>query len=408
MRARRFREDLYFRLGPPEVIVPPLRERLDEIPWLLARELSAVDPRLSSSVMLIEACARGTWPGNVRELLREARRAAHHALQEGVTTVQPHHLASEAGAAFGAQESSPQAEARAAPPAKLAVAPSDEQIKQAIADQGGNVRGAARALGMHRNQLRRWLDKHPEVGADPQQSPSDEPPAGESSDEVKPNREGRCGATASGLRSAARAAHGNANGAVGSALDGHERIDLLDARGSDARAYPHGSGGRRGLAHDEAELAAIGGPFVEAAERALGDQGGAKGERHGVTHLDGPVDLDTAHVSFELPRFRRRGRQGELVRGVESGGEPPRLRLVRRRPTAETCACCSLTTMPTRASVPGTSPLKTRETGLASLSSPPLQANTVSARNIRAGAARTLVGERFTRGVTSPYVAPPW
>ena len=194
VRAKRFREDLYFRLGLPEVIVPPLRERLDEIPWLLARELSAVDPRLSSSVMLIEACARGTWPGNVRELLREARRAAHHALQEGVTTVQPHHLASEAGAAFGAQESSPQAEARGAPPAKLAVAPSDEQIKQAIADQGGNVRGAARTLGMHRNQLRRWLDKHPEVGADPPPSlgdrlgdaerASDEPPAGESSDEV--------------------------------------------------------------------------------------------------------------------------------------------------------------------------------------------------------------------------------
>ena len=71
-------------------------------------------------------------------------------------------------------------------------------------------------------------------------------------------------------------------------------------------------------------------------------------------------------------------------------------------------ACRSLTTMPTRASVPGKSPLKTRETGLASLSSPPLQANTVSARNIRAGSVRTLDGERFTRGVTSPYVALPW
>jgi transcriptional regulator with PAS, ATPase and Fis domain len=177
VRAGRFREDLYFRLGRPEVTVVPLRERLDEIPWLVARELAAVDARLFASVTLIESCALGAWPGNVRELLREIRRAGHRALEEGVTVVQPHHLAAEAGAPLGPSASAPPPDeggepARARPtsaplPAKSAAAWSDEQIVRALADNAGNVRGTARALGMHRNQLRRWLEKHPEVVSDP-------------------------------------------------------------------------------------------------------------------------------------------------------------------------------------------------------------------------------------------------
>jgi ActR/RegA family two-component response regulator len=40
-----------------------------------------------------------------------------------------------------------------------AALPSDEQIESVLAQNAGNVRGTARALGMHRNQLRRWLEK---------------------------------------------------------------------------------------------------------------------------------------------------------------------------------------------------------------------------------------------------------
>lgn len=178
--AGRFREDLYFRLGRPEVVVPPLRERIDEIPWLALRELGAVEPGLSASVMCIEACARAAWPGNVRELLRELRRAGHRALEEGVTIVQPHHLAPEAGAPIGVGASgapattieAPRPAHASAPPAKSAAAWSDEQIVEALAKNGGNVRGTARELGMHRNQLRRWLDKHPEVTVSNDATPS--------------------------------------------------------------------------------------------------------------------------------------------------------------------------------------------------------------------------------------------
>jgi transcriptional regulator with PAS, ATPase and Fis domain len=150
--AQRFREDLYYRIGRPEVRIPPLRERLDELPRYIARELANVDPRLSPSIGLVEACARREWPGNVRELLKEIRHAGHAALAREVTQVDARDLAEGAGTALRPNARPAEAPARAAPP-------DDESIARALAENGGNVRGTARALGMHRNQLRRWIEK---------------------------------------------------------------------------------------------------------------------------------------------------------------------------------------------------------------------------------------------------------
>jgi transcriptional regulator of acetoin/glycerol metabolism len=164
--AGRFREDLYYRIGRPEVRIPPLRERIDELPAFIARELHAVEPRLAASATLVEACALRVWPGNVRELLREIRRAAHAASSEPELVVYPHHLASEAGVPMSVvvRPSDPSVAAGSEPPQQVTAASfTDEQIAQALEDHGGNVRGTARALGLHRNQLRRWLEKHPEL-----------------------------------------------------------------------------------------------------------------------------------------------------------------------------------------------------------------------------------------------------
>jgi len=153
----RFREDLYFRLGRPEVQLPPLRERLDELPHLIACALAEVDVQLAPSIGLVETCALRAWPGNVRELLHEVRRAAHRALHESATVVEAQHLSSEAGLAIVG--SGDDARAHGQPP-------SDEEIARALDANKGNVRGTARALGMHRNQLRRWLDKRASQGSE--------------------------------------------------------------------------------------------------------------------------------------------------------------------------------------------------------------------------------------------------
>jgi transcriptional regulator of acetoin/glycerol metabolism len=175
--AGRFREDLYFRVGRPEVTIPRLKDRIDEIPVHVARELQAVDPELFASTAFVEACALRAWPGNVRELHREVRGAAHRAVAESVTLVDDRHLAREAGVPFSRKGNEPESEEPAAP----RLPPTDEAIERALVDNDGNVRGTARALGMHRNQLRRWLEKRGR--AVPKDRGSTVPPDPEQDDE---------------------------------------------------------------------------------------------------------------------------------------------------------------------------------------------------------------------------------
>src|SRR3954447_7484794 len=68
-----FREDLYYRLNVIHLRVPPLRERLEDIPVLLqffldqsARQYQVQPPRLSTEAM--QTLVEHPWPGNVREL----------------------------------------------------------------------------------------------------------------------------------------------------------------------------------------------------------------------------------------------------------------------------------------------------------------------------------------------------
>jgi transcriptional regulator with GAF, ATPase, and Fis domain len=71
--ARRFREDLYYRLAVLELVVPPLREHREDIPALaaeFARRYGKLfgdgEVRLSSA--LVDALSQARWPGNVRQL----------------------------------------------------------------------------------------------------------------------------------------------------------------------------------------------------------------------------------------------------------------------------------------------------------------------------------------------------
>jgi two-component system response regulator AtoC len=68
-----FREDLYYRLNVFNIELPPLRERLDDVPELVRHFLGRVNRRLGRSIEGIhpEALKRlmsHSWPGNVREL----------------------------------------------------------------------------------------------------------------------------------------------------------------------------------------------------------------------------------------------------------------------------------------------------------------------------------------------------
>ena len=80
-RAGRFREDLYYRLAVVELVVPPLRDRRDDVPALAAEfaryygEKFGMGP-LALDPELVEALAREPWPGNVRQLENTIARLA--------------------------------------------------------------------------------------------------------------------------------------------------------------------------------------------------------------------------------------------------------------------------------------------------------------------------------------------
>jgi hypothetical protein len=72
----RFHEDLHQLLLARSVVVPPLCERLEEIPHLVAHTLAGSYPGIAPDVSFVEGCLLRSWPGNVRELVSEVREAA--------------------------------------------------------------------------------------------------------------------------------------------------------------------------------------------------------------------------------------------------------------------------------------------------------------------------------------------
>jgi len=72
VEARRFRQDLLYRLDVIRIQVPPLRDRAEDIPLLASRFWKQAADRIASRAVLgqsaLSALARYDWPGNVREL----------------------------------------------------------------------------------------------------------------------------------------------------------------------------------------------------------------------------------------------------------------------------------------------------------------------------------------------------
>jgi two-component system, NtrC family, response regulator AtoC len=79
VRDKRLREDFYYRLSAFCIEVPPLRQRREDIPRLLARFMDRLSslysrPPLVFSAKLLESCLQYPWPGNLPELENFVRR----------------------------------------------------------------------------------------------------------------------------------------------------------------------------------------------------------------------------------------------------------------------------------------------------------------------------------------------
>jgi DNA-binding NtrC family response regulator len=149
--ARRFREDLYFRLSVFPVTVPPLRERPEDIP-LLARHFIETQCRelgkktLSLAPTALDALQSYSWPGNVRELQNCLERAV--ILTDG-DTIFPKHLNLAAQELTRPDPTLPQLDLSGtlAEITNRAVADAERQaIRQALADANGDAPRAADRL----------------------------------------------------------------------------------------------------------------------------------------------------------------------------------------------------------------------------------------------------------------------
>jgi DNA-binding NtrC family response regulator len=155
VKAGQFRQDLVFRLNQFEVHLPALRERLEEIPWLMQRALQGRAESLH--VSLVEAALLRPWPGNVRELLGATGAAAANASLDG-GVVKATHLAQGAGLEVVDAPEPEEAEPTRRPGRK----PDDvtkEEVVAALARCDGNATRAADELGLYRTQLSRLRQK---------------------------------------------------------------------------------------------------------------------------------------------------------------------------------------------------------------------------------------------------------
>jgi len=161
MRRGEFREDLYYRLSAFPIHLPPLRERVEDIPVLAARFLAAASARNGKPVAgfapaALDLLARFPWPGNVRELQNEIDRAV--ALAQSGEVIRPEHLSAKLSSPEGPPppdaplDTSALREARAAFEAR--------HIAAVLHQHGGNVTHAAQALGLSRFMLQKKMREY--------------------------------------------------------------------------------------------------------------------------------------------------------------------------------------------------------------------------------------------------------
>lgn len=169
--AGRFRQDLYFRLCVFPIAIPPLRERRDDIPLLMAHFLALYSARHGRSLRgftrrATDALLKYDYPGNIRELQNLIERGVVYADDGGQVDIVHLFSGSELLPPFtvslsreGRLDQSP---LNAAAP--LAEGASFEQIERnayrvALERAGGNVSAAARELKMTRASLDYRLGK---------------------------------------------------------------------------------------------------------------------------------------------------------------------------------------------------------------------------------------------------------
>jgi DNA-binding NtrC family response regulator len=174
VRRKEFRGDLFYRLNVMTIVIPPLKERKEDIPSLVnyfidrlneeyGKNISGIDP------LALECLTSYQWPGNVRELRNAVERAMmlekgnlltvkyfSREISDSVMTLprQEKQIAAVLGAAHGS-------EYIVLPPDGISLSEVEKElIRQALSRFKGNQTKAAKCLHMSRDTLRYRIKKY--------------------------------------------------------------------------------------------------------------------------------------------------------------------------------------------------------------------------------------------------------
>jgi transcriptional regulator with PAS, ATPase and Fis domain len=153
VKAGRFREDLFYRINVMSLNLPPLRERVGDIPALVSRFLGR-DWQIEPAAM--QALEKYPWPGNIRQLSNAIERAKIlandgmvrlHDLPREVITFADQPVVATSTTSTGTNHNTLESVERA-------------HVLEVLNRERGNKARAARALGLSRRSLYRLLEKY--------------------------------------------------------------------------------------------------------------------------------------------------------------------------------------------------------------------------------------------------------
>jgi PAS domain S-box-containing protein len=160
VKEGRFRDDLYYRLCVLPIEMPPLRDRISDLPMIaqhLLERYSVVAERSCPELApeVVEQFMTHDWPGNVRELQNVLQYALVTCRGDLIETghLPPTYRKPESGVRTAPPETSRKASTTLEP----------ESVIEALRAADGNRTRAAKLLGVSRATLYRFFDDHPEV-----------------------------------------------------------------------------------------------------------------------------------------------------------------------------------------------------------------------------------------------------
>jgi len=154
VKENKFRQDLLYRINTVEINVPPLRERLDDLPALVehflkiySKKYNSPAKRVSQSTM--KRLEKHTWPGNIRELQHAVERAV---IMSESNVLEPNDF-------FLSQMDNDREQEITT--ASMNLEETEKMLIRKVIDKhGGNISKAAKELGLTRASLYRRLEKY--------------------------------------------------------------------------------------------------------------------------------------------------------------------------------------------------------------------------------------------------------